>query len=56
MEAAAEEDLRLAVERGGALETAGVPRPSATWTYLVSDDPFGNPIENAWAKVRERWS
>jgi preprotein translocase subunit SecA len=55
-EAAAVEDLRLAVERGEDLEKAGVPRPSATWTYLVSDDPFADPMQNAWANIRERWS
>ena len=38
----------VAVTAAGAdLETAGMSRPTATWTYLVHDDPFGNDIVRA---------
>ncbi|WP_223881334.1 accessory Sec system translocase SecA2 [Nesterenkonia ebinurensis] len=28
---------------GGDLEALGLRRPSATWTYMITDDPFGSP-------------
>jgi preprotein translocase subunit SecA len=32
---------------GADLAGAGLKRPSATWTYLVQDDPFGSPMSRA---------
>jgi preprotein translocase subunit SecA len=32
---------------GADLAAAGLKRPTATWTYLVQDDPFGSPISRA---------
>jgi len=44
----AETFLAVQVGAGGAdLAAAGVQRPTATWTYLVQDDPFGSPISRA---------
>ena len=36
-----------ATEDGIDLDSAGVKRPSATWTYLVHDNPFGSLDERA---------
>ncbi|MER7545890.1 accessory Sec system translocase SecA2 [Spirillospora sp. NPDC127506] len=36
-----------ATEDGIDLEAAGLKRPSATWTYLVHDNPFGSMDERA---------
>ncbi|GAA2134854.1 accessory Sec system translocase SecA2 [Actinomadura napierensis] len=43
---AAFEDL-TATEDGIDLDAAGLKRPSATWTYLVHDNPFGSLDERA---------
>ena len=32
---------------GADLEAAGLKRPTATWTYLVQDNPFGTDIDRA---------
>jgi preprotein translocase subunit SecA len=40
---AAIEDVRLTAH-GVDLTAVGITRPSATWTYLVNDDPFRNQI------------
>ena len=32
---------------GADLAAAGLKRPTATWTYLVQDDPFGSPLSRA---------
>jgi preprotein translocase subunit SecA len=46
--------VRLAAEQGDfALEHAGVERPSATWTYLVNDEPFANPAEKLGRMLRQ---
>jgi preprotein translocase subunit SecA len=40
--------LKVAVTASGAdLDAAGMSRPTATWTYLVHDDPFGNDVVRA---------
>ncbi|MEU9021706.1 accessory Sec system translocase SecA2 [Actinomadura sp. NPDC048394] len=44
--AAAFADL-TATEAGVDLDAAGLKRPSATWTYLVHDNPFGSLDERA---------
>ncbi|MWA04462.1 accessory Sec system translocase SecA2 [Actinomadura sp. LD22] len=44
--AAAFEEL-TATEAGIDLDAAGLKRPSATWTYLVHDNPFGSLDERA---------
>ena len=38
-------------EDGADLSAAGLKRPSATWTYLVQDDPFGTDIDRALRSV-----
>jgi preprotein translocase subunit SecA len=39
---------------GADLAAAGLKRPTATWTYLVHDNPFGTDIDRAIANVG-RW-
>ncbi len=39
---------------GADLEAAGLKRPTATWTYLVHDNPFGTDIDRAIRSVG-RW-
>jgi preprotein translocase subunit SecA len=36
---------------GADLGAAGLKRPSATWTYLVQDNPFGTDIDRALRSV-----
>jgi preprotein translocase subunit SecA len=36
---------------GADLEAAGLKRPTATWTYLVQDNPFGTDIDRALRSV-----
>jgi preprotein translocase subunit SecA len=36
---------------GADLTAAGLKRPTATWTYLVQDDPFGTNIDRALRSV-----
>jgi preprotein translocase subunit SecA len=45
----AEETFRTVsvTDSGADLDAAGLSRPTATWTYLVHDDPFGNDIVRA---------
>ncbi|HEX4061163.1 MAG TPA: accessory Sec system translocase SecA2 [Streptosporangiaceae bacterium] len=38
-------------EDGADLGAAGLKRPSATWTYLVQDNPFGTDIDRAVRSV-----
>ena len=33
------------------LDTAGLKRPSATWTYLVQDNPFGTDADRALRRL-----
>jgi len=37
---------------GADLERAGLRRPSATWTYMVHDNPFETDAEQALQQVR----
>ncbi|MGV8880640.1 MAG: accessory Sec system translocase SecA2 [Rhodoglobus sp.] len=37
------------------LEKLGLRRPSATWTYMVSDDPFGSPGDRLARELGKRW-
>jgi preprotein translocase subunit SecA len=34
-------------EQGADLPAIGLKRPTATWTYLVQEDPFGSPLSRA---------
>ena len=34
-------------DSGADLEAVGLKRPTATWTYLVQDNPFGTDIDRA---------
>jgi preprotein translocase subunit SecA len=38
-------------EDGADLGVIGLKRPSATWTYLVQDNPFGTDLERAVRSV-----
>jgi preprotein translocase subunit SecA len=38
-------------DSGADLGAAGLKRPSATWTYLVQDNPFGTEIDRAMRSV-----
>ena len=38
---------------GADLGAAGLKRPSATWTYLVQDNPFGSDIDRALRAVAQ---
>jgi preprotein translocase subunit SecA len=33
----------------------GLRRPSATWTYMVSDNPLGNPLDRAARRLGALW-
>jgi preprotein translocase subunit SecA len=33
------------------LDAAGLKRPSATWTYLVQDNPFGTGLDRALRRL-----
>ena len=44
-----------AITAGGVdLEAIGLKRPTATWTYLVHDNPFGTDIDRALRSVARR--
>ena len=38
---------------GADLNAAGLKRPTATWTYLVQDNPFGTDIDRALRSVAQ---
>lgn len=40
---------------GQNLEALGLRRPSATWTYMVTDDPLGNPGDRLAKELGKRW-
>ncbi|MGB4777173.1 accessory Sec system translocase SecA2 [Microbacterium sp.] len=46
---------RTAEDGGTTLEDLGLRRPSATWTYMVSDDPLGNPGNRLARELGKRW-
>jgi preprotein translocase subunit SecA len=33
------------------MDAAGLKRPTATWTYLVQDNPFGTDIDRALKSI-----
>lgn len=37
------------------LASLGLRRPSATWTYMVTDDPLGNPGDRLAKELGKRW-
>jgi len=37
------------------LEAIGLKRPTATWTYLVQDNPFGTDLDRAVRSLRRIW-
>jgi preprotein translocase subunit SecA len=39
-------------EDGADLEAIGLKRPTATWTYLVQDNPFGSDLDRAFRSLR----
>lgn len=39
---------------GQGIEALGLRRPSATWTYMISDNPLGSPMDRA-AREAGRW-
>ncbi|MCL2667702.1 MAG: accessory Sec system translocase SecA2 [Micrococcales bacterium] len=41
------------LERG--IDDLGLRRPSATWTYMVTDDPFGTTGDRAVRTLTKRW-
>lgn len=40
---------------GHNLEGLGLKRPTATWTYMVTADPFGSPIDRAAQTLGKHW-
>ncbi|MBX3095119.1 MAG: accessory Sec system translocase SecA2 [Cryobacterium sp.] len=40
---------------GQNLEYLGLRRPSATWTYMVTDDPLGSPGDRLAKELGKRW-
>lgn len=40
---------------GKNLDALGLRRPSATWTYMVTDDPLGNPGDRLAKELGKRW-
>src|SRR5690606_29346022 len=49
----ADETFRSATitDDGVDLEASGLKRPTATWTYLVGDNPFGSELERAFKSI-----
>lgn len=43
-----------AAQLGQDITALGLRRPSATWTYMTSDNPLGNPMDRA-ARAAGRW-
>src|SRR5580692_2463523 len=41
-------------EAGVDLDDAGLKRPTATWTYVVQDNPFGTAVERAMRRLASR--
>jgi preprotein translocase subunit SecA len=41
-------------EAGVDLDDAGLKRPTATWTYVVQDNPFGTAVERAMRRLAGR--
>ena len=41
-------------EAGVDLDAAGLRRPTATWTYVVQDNPFGTAVERAMRRLAGR--
>jgi preprotein translocase subunit SecA len=41
-------------EAGVDLDAAGLQRPTATWTYVVQDNPFGTAVERAMRRLAGR--
>ncbi len=39
---------------GADLDAAGLKRPTATWTYVVRDNPFGTPLDRALGRLARR--
>ncbi len=39
---------------GADLDAIGLKRPTATWTYLVKDNPFGSAADRAFSRLRRR--
>ncbi|GAA4893764.1 protein translocase subunit secA [Stackebrandtia albiflava] len=56
-EAAAVETMESVTVRDDRIDVAaaGVARPSATWTYLVTDNPFGTALERDMRGMRSRF-
>ncbi|HET6191987.1 MAG TPA: hypothetical protein VFE59_33885, partial [Trebonia sp.] len=51
----AETFLTVPITAGGVdLEAIGLKRPTATWTYLVHENPFGTDIDRALRSVARR--
>ncbi|GAB3616064.1 accessory Sec system translocase SecA2 [Okibacterium endophyticum] len=40
---------------GRDLEDLGLRRPSATWTYMITDDPLGSPGDRLANELGKRW-
>ena len=40
---------------GQTLEELGLRCPSATWTYMVTDDPLGSPGDRFAKELGKRW-
>jgi preprotein translocase subunit SecA len=54
-ERSAETFRTVAITATGAdLDAAGLHRPTATWTYVVRDNPFGTPLDRALGRLARR--
>jgi preprotein translocase subunit SecA len=54
-ERSAETFRTVAITAAGAdLAAAGLHRPTATWTYVVRDNPFGTPLDRALGRLARR--
>lgn len=40
---------------GRPLEDLGLVRPSSTWTYMITDNPFGDSGDRVARKYGQRW-
>lgn len=54
-DAAAFIETLTAADIGRELDELGLRRPSATWTYMVTDDPFGSPGDRLAKELGKLW-
>lgn len=54
VDAAVHDRMQQVGDRDDPLDVLGLQRPSATWTYMLRDDPLGDAMGRAAAEIRRR--